>query len=148
MFLPPSNFSTDFNICQNLLECSPNAAVYHASCYVRLENDVAISKLLNTSPTTTMEPQHLIQSSTLPPAQPTYVFRGHTAQIHAVHFLQENLRFLSGDADGWVVLWSLPIKRPVVVWKAHQGTILGVGSWDDDKIITFGTRNAELLDTD
>lgn len=77
------------------------------------------------------------QSSTLPPAQPAYVFRGHTAQIHAVHFSRANLRLLSGDAEGWVILWSISIKRPVAVWKPHNGSILGLGSWEEDKIITF-----------
>ena len=78
----------------------------------------------------------ITQSSVLPPAQSSYVLRGHSAQIHAVHFLRDNLRLLSGDAEGWVVLWSIPIKRPVAVWKAHDNAILGLGSWDEDKIIT------------
>ena len=76
------------------------------------------------------------QSSTLPPAQPAYVFRGHSAQVHAVHFFRENLRLLSGDADGWLVCWSLPLKRPVLVWKPHNAGILGIGKWGDDKLIT------------
>jgi len=77
------------------------------------------------------------QSSTLPPAQPVYVLRGHTAQVHSVHFLRENLRLLSGDAGGWVVLWNVPIKRSVAVWRAHAGAVLGLGSWGDDRIITY-----------
>lgn len=81
--------------------------------------------------------QRLVQSSSLPPAQPTYVFRGHTAQIHALHFFRQNLRLLSGDAHGWVVLWSMTIRRPVAVWKAHSNAILGLGSWKNDRIITF-----------
>jgi WD40 repeat protein len=80
---------------------------------------------------------HLLESSSLPPAQPVYVLRGHTAQVHAVHFLRDNLRLLSGDAEGWVVLWDVPIRRPVAVWKAHKDVILGVGTWGDDKIITY-----------
>lgn len=75
------------------------------------------------------------QSSSLPPAQPAYILRGHTAQIHSVHFFRQNLRLLTGDADGWVVLWDVPIKRPVVVWKPHEATVLGLGSWGE-KIIT------------
>ncbi|KAK1064986.1 Astra associated protein 1 Asa1 [Friedmanniomyces endolithicus] len=70
-----------------------------------------------------------------------YVLRGHTAQVHAVHFLRQNLRLLSGDADGWVVLWNVPIKRPVAVWRAHKGAVLGLESWDDDRIITHGRDN-------
>lgn len=84
-------------------------------------------------------PSNLLQSSTLPPAQPDYVLRGHAAQIHCVHFLRQNLRLLTGDADGWVILWNLAIKRPVAVWKAHGGSVLGLGSWGvgEENIITF-----------
>lgn len=71
-----------------------------------------------------------------PPLQPTYILRGHTAQIHAVHFLRGNLRLLTGDADGWVVLWNVPIKRPVAVWRAHGATVLGLGSWGEDRVVT------------
>jgi WD40 repeat protein len=81
---------------------------------------------------------NLVQSSTLSPAQPTYVLRGHSAQVHSLHFLRDNLRLLSGDADGWVILWNIPIRRPVAVWQAHKDTVLGIGSWNDDNIITFG----------
>jgi len=82
------------------------------------------------------EPLHITQGSTLPPAQPSYILRGHTAQIHAVHFYRDNLRLLSGDADGWVILWDIPIKRPLAVWRAHGNAILGLHSWEEDKIIT------------
>ncbi|KAI7179206.1 hypothetical protein D0869_07987 [Hortaea werneckii] len=87
--------------------------------------------------------QALAQSPTHPPLQPSYILRGHTAQVHAVLFLRENLRLLSGDADGWVVLWDVPIKRPVAVWRAHKSTILGLGSWGECKIITHG-RDSKL----
>ncbi|PPJ56931.1 hypothetical protein CBER1_02268 [Cercospora berteroae] len=85
-----------------------------------------------------MAEPNLLQSSENPPAQPSYILRGHTAQIHAVHFFRGNTRLLTGDASGWVVLWSVSSKRAVAVWRPHTSTILGVGSWDDDKIITHG----------
>ena len=84
------------------------------------------------------------QSSSLPPAQPSYIFRGHTAQIHALHFARRNLALLSGDADGWVVLWDVPIKRARAVWKPHDGPILGLGYWDEDKIITYASLALKL----
>ncbi|KAI7357636.1 WD40 repeat-like protein [Hortaea werneckii] len=87
--------------------------------------------------------QALAQSPTHPPLQPSYILRGHTAQVHSVLFLRENLQLLSGDADGWVVLWDVPIKRPVVAWRAHKSTILGLGSWGEGKIITHG-RDSKL----
>ncbi|KAK5112581.1 hypothetical protein LTR62_003895 [Meristemomyces frigidus] len=87
------------------------------------------------------------QSATLPPAQPTYILRGHSAQIHAVHFFSTNRYLISGDADGWVIIWDMPIRRPVGVWRAHTGSILGIKSWpglvdeEDVKIITHGRDN-------
>jgi len=72
----------------------------------------------------------------LPPPQPAYIFRGHAAQIHSTAFMRSNSRLVTGDADGWIVIWSLDIKRPVAVWKAHEGAILGTSAWGKDKIIT------------
>jgi WD40 repeat protein len=76
------------------------------------------------------------QTSALPPAQPSYILRGHTSQIHSVQFVRQNRRLLTGDADGWVVYWKLETKRPLAVWKAHHGAILGTGEWGRDRLIT------------
>ncbi|KAL8983087.1 MAG: hypothetical protein Q9205_002576 [Flavoplaca limonia] len=77
----------------------------------------------------------------LPPAQPTFVLRGHSAQVHAVHFIQGNTRLLSADAEGWLVSWNLASKRPVAVWRAHGNAVLGIGSWGQDRVITHGRDN-------
>jgi WD40 repeat protein len=77
-----------------------------------------------------------LQKSSLPPAQPAYVFRGHSEQIHSVQILQNNTRLLTGDAAGWLVLWKLESKRPVAVWKAHDAAILGTAEWGSNRIIT------------
>ncbi|PYI20385.1 WD40 repeat-like protein [Aspergillus violaceofuscus CBS 115571] len=63
---------------------------------------------------------------TKPPATPTYILRGHAAQVHSLHLYHHNLRLLSGDADGWIAVWDLVSKRAVAVWKAHDGAVLGV----------------------
>ncbi|RAK79955.1 WD40 repeat domain-containing protein, partial [Aspergillus fijiensis CBS 313.89] len=63
---------------------------------------------------------------TKPPATPTYILRGHAAQIHSLHIYHHNLRLVSGDADGWIAVWDLVSKRPIAVWKAHDGAVLGV----------------------
>ncbi len=73
----------------------------------------------------------------LPPAQPAFILRGHSAQIHALHFTEGNTRLLTADADGWIVSWNLSFKRPVAVWKAHGNAVLGVGTWGPDRIITL-----------
>ena len=72
----------------------------------------------------------------LPPAQPAFILRGHSAQIHALHFTHGNSRLLTADAEGWIVSWNLAFKRPVAVWKGHDQAILGVGSWSSDRVIT------------
>lgn len=76
------------------------------------------------------------QTSTLPPAQPSYILRGHASQIHSAHFVRQNSRLLTGDAEGWVVYWNLETKRALAVWKAHAGAILGTAEWGCEKIIT------------
>ncbi|THV85500.1 WD40 repeat-like protein [Aureobasidium pullulans] len=85
----------------------------------------------------------LLQNSTLPPAQPAYVFRGHNAQIHSICFVRHNTRLLTGDAEGWLILWNLASKRPVAVWRGHAAAILAVSTWTDDKLITHG-RDSKL----
>ncbi|KAE9371401.1 WD domain-containing protein [Stipitochalara longipes BDJ] len=81
----------------------------------------------------------------LPPATPAYILRGHGSQIHATTFVRSNRRLMTGDADGWIVLWSLTIKRPVAVWRAHQGSILGASAWGSDKYITHGKDNKLIV---
>ena len=78
----------------------------------------------------------MVSHQSLPPAQPAFILRGHSAQVHALHFTQDNSRLLTGDADGWIVSWNLAYKRPVAAWKAHENAILGLGSWGPDRIIT------------
>ncbi|KAF1992854.1 WD40 repeat-like protein [Amniculicola lignicola CBS 123094] len=81
------------------------------------------------------------QASTLPPAQPAYIFRGHTSQIHSVQIVHKNTRLVTGDADGCVVCWKLESKRPVAVWRAHDAAILGTAEWGVDRVITHGRDN-------
>jgi ASTRA-associated protein 1 len=67
---------------------------------------------------------------------PKSILRGHKSQIHTAAFIRSNERLITGDADGFVVLWDLTIMRPRAVWRAHEKALLGVGGWGDDKIIT------------
>ena len=68
--------------------------------------------------------------------QPAYILRGHSSQIHASAFIRSNSRLVTGDAEGWLVLWDLAVKRPVAVWRAHEGSILGVDAWGEERLIT------------
>jgi hypothetical protein len=77
-----------------------------------------------------------LPAATLPPAQPVYVLRGHGAAIHTLLFFRSNTRLLTGDAEGWIVIWSVAIRRPTAVWRAHEASILGAQLWGHDKLIT------------
>ena len=70
------------------------------------------------------------------PAIPAYVLRGHASPIHALHFFRANAFLASGDSQGWIVIWSLTSKRAAAVWKAHEGSILGLKDWADDRLVT------------
>ncbi|KAF5025938.1 hypothetical protein F66182_1973 [Fusarium sp. NRRL 66182] len=75
---------------------------------------------------------------------PKSILRGHKSQVHAAAFVRSNERLVTGDADGFVVLWDLTIMRPRAVWRAHEKALLGVRGWGDDKIITHG-RDMKLI---
>ena len=80
-----------------------------------------------------------MSTQNLPPPQPAFILRGHSVEVHAVHFTPENRRLLSGDADGWVVSWNLAWKRPAASWKAHSKAVVGLTSWGHDRVITCVT---------
>ncbi|KAF5666340.1 ASTRA-associated 1 [Fusarium heterosporum] len=75
---------------------------------------------------------------------PKSILRGHKSQIHAAAFIRSNERLVTGDADGFVVLWDLTIMRPRAVWRAHEKALLGLRGWGDDRIITHG-RDLKLI---
>jgi len=87
---------------------------------------------------TTHPPQGLMADNTRLPLQPKSLLRGHKAQVHAATFVRRNDRLVTGDAEGFVVVWDLTIMRPRAVWQAHSNAILGVAGWGDNRIITYG----------
>ncbi len=88
------------------------------------------------APPTTSTTRPKPRPTTRPPAQPIYILRGHHAQIHTVAFLRANTRLLTGDGDGWIVLWALATKRPTAVWKAHDNAVVAVALWGPNRLVT------------
>lgn len=78
-----------------------------------------------------------------PPATPVYILRGHAASVNALHFYGRNSRLVSGDADGWVIIWNITTKRPAAVWKAHEGAILNVMGFEFAPNVGSRTGNAQ-----
>ena len=72
-----------------------------------------------------------------PAPRPKAILRGHKAQVHAAVFIRNNDRLVTGDADGYVVVWDLAIIRPRAVWRAHENSILGIAEWLRDRLITY-----------
>ncbi|KAI6325470.1 ASTRA complex subunit [Pyricularia oryzae] len=79
------------------------------------------------------------------PAHPRSILRGHRAQVHAAAFVRNNERLVTGDADGFVVVWDLTIMRPRAVWRAHEDVLLGIGGWGTDRLITHGRDNKLIV---
>ncbi|KZP00572.1 WD-40 repeat-containing protein [Calocera viscosa TUFC12733] len=71
---------------------------------------------------------------------PAHILRQHSAQISALAFSADNSLIYSGDADGIVCIVYCKTLRPVSLWKAHGGSILGMEEWDD-KVVTHGRDN-------
>lgn len=61
---------------------------------------------------------------------PAFIFRGHQASIHALRFFDGNRFLVSGDSDGWLIIWSTATKRAVASWKAHDSGVSGIGLWE------------------
>ncbi len=81
--------------------------------------------------------KHSFPSQEMPDTpHPTSILRGHKAQVHALCFIRQNERLVSGDADGFVVVWDLTTMRPTAVWKPHENAILGIQAWGADRVIT------------
>ncbi|KAJ9626153.1 Astra associated protein 1 Asa1 [Knufia peltigerae] len=72
------------------------------------------------------------------PAVPTYILRGHDAPIHALRFYSRNAYLASGDSEGWLIIWSLATKRPVAVWKGHEGAVMCIRHWTHKRLVSHG----------
>ncbi|KJZ79464.1 hypothetical protein HIM_00933 [Hirsutella minnesotensis 3608] len=75
---------------------------------------------------------------------PKNILRGHKAQVHAATFIRDNARLVTGDAEGFVIVWDLGVMRPAAVWRAHENSILGLKAWAHDKLMTHG-RDHKLI---
>ncbi|KZT53245.1 WD40 repeat-like protein [Calocera cornea HHB12733] len=76
----------------------------------------------------------------MPAPSPTHILRQHNAQINALAFSADNSLIYSGDSDGMVCIVYCKILRPVSLWQAHTGSILGIEGWDG-KVVTHGRDN-------
>ncbi|KAJ1326838.1 ASTRA-associated protein 1 [Microdochium nivale] len=85
--------------------------------------------------------RRITMSHSSQPPTPKSVLRGHESQVHAAAFVRHDQRLATGDADGFVVLWDIAIRRPRAVWRAHTSAILGIASWGRDNLITHGRDN-------
>lgn len=79
-----------------------------------------------------------------------FSFRGHKAPIACLCYYEESI--VSADREGWVVVWNLGTKRPIALWKAHDGHILTAKMTDlglmthgrDSNIRFWSVKDADL----
>lgn len=80
------------------------------------------------------------------PLAPTFVLRGHPADVQCIQFTSifiHDVRtsiLISGDADGFVLIWSLKEYRPIAIWQAHRASVLTVTKFQD-YLVTHGRDN-------
>ncbi|ORY77635.1 WD40-repeat-containing domain protein [Leucosporidium creatinivorum] len=61
---------------------------------------------------------------------PSYILRGHTAQISVLQFSSNGRWLYSGDVDGWLAVWDLNTFRPRLFWRPHTAGLLSIEEWD------------------
>lgn len=101
-----------------------------------------------------------IEDKALP--TPFFVLRGHASEVQCLHFpgpafseahsLQEDC-LISGDSDGYVILWSMATFRPLAIWKAHNRALLTVETLGkqvlshgrDDKVYLWEIVDLKLM---
>ncbi|KKA29380.1 hypothetical protein TD95_004037 [Thielaviopsis punctulata] len=67
---------------------------------------------------------------------PKNILRGHKTQVHSARFIRRNSRLVTGDSEGFVILWDLATMRPTAVWQAHTKPVLAVQDWGPERLIT------------
>ncbi|KAI9480951.1 MAG: WD40-repeat-containing domain protein [Benjaminiella poitrasii] len=79
----------------------------------------------------------------LPPPPPIYVLREHKTTINYVHLFKDDQYLASCDADGWIIIWKMRTRRPLVKWKGHEASCLKVTTIHstEDTLISQGRDN-------
>ncbi|KAM9893874.1 hypothetical protein OXX79_009074 [Metschnikowia pulcherrima] len=73
----------------------------------------------------TASSHHVSAQSTLN-TMPKFSLRAHKAALTCIaHHLGT---IVSSDRDGWIIIWNITSRRPMALWKAHEGHILTLKS--------------------
>lgn len=76
-----------------------------------------------------------------PPPPPTYILREHRGPVNFIHLFNDDQCLASCDGEGWVVIWRMRTRRPIVKWKAHKESCLKVTTVNNDTLISQGRDN-------
>ncbi|KAI9031630.1 WD40-repeat-containing domain protein [Phycomyces nitens] len=68
------------------------------------------------------------------PPTPQYIFRGHQTTINTLCYFDNDQYIASGDADGFVIVWKMKTRRPVLQWKAHEESCLCLKVYKDQLV--------------
>lgn len=68
--------------------------------------------------------------------------------MRTLHVSRTGLQLVSGDDEGFVVLWSLETRRPLAIWQAHSNALLTTRFWQNssapDSLIVTHARDNKL----
>ncbi|KAI9351872.1 WD40-repeat-containing domain protein [Pilaira anomala] len=79
------------------------------------------------------------------PPPPTYIFREHTSSVNSVHLFDNDQYIASCDGEGWIIIWSMRTKRPLLKWKGHKESCLKVTTIENNQVISQGRDNMIYL---
>ncbi|KAI7906523.1 WD40-repeat-containing domain protein [Cokeromyces recurvatus] len=78
----------------------------------------------------------------LPPPPPIYIFREHKSTVNHLHLFKDDQLLASCDADGWIIIWKMRTRRPLLKWKGHEASCLKVTTNSmHDTLISQGRDN-------
>lgn len=73
------------------------------------------------------------------PPLPLFTLRGHKASINAVVFLEGDIKLVSGDSEGSLIVWNVESRRiETSNRKAHERGVLSLQVMSDGKILSQG----------
>lgn len=66
-----------------------------------------------------------------------FTLKGHGVLVTASCLFGGNT-LVSGDENGWIILWNLNTRRPLGVWKAHDERIITLQAMDKTHLLSHG----------
>ncbi|KAI7886878.1 WD40-repeat-containing domain protein [Mucor mucedo] len=81
------------------------------------------------------------QAEALAPPPPVYIFREHQTTVSYVQLFDNDNFLVSSDGEGWIIIWKMKTRRPIMKWKAHKDNCIKAISINENTLISQGRDN-------